>query len=283
VIPAFFGLGAQKCASTWIYDIMKDHPRVFVPEVKELDFFSCHYDNGYPWYERHFRLAAEGAVAGEVSPSYFHHPAAPARLFAYNPAARLIVSLRDPVERAMSQHRHLIRLGYHEGPDLSFEAALPSNPSYIEQGCYATHLGNWLKVFPRAQMLIVLMDDIHADAEGVARSLYRFLGLDEGHRSAALGKRSNPSYVIRSRLLDLAVIRARQLAAKAGLKPLWTALAQSGVGRRYRQVNRPDSRMAVPPLRPETERALRARFAPEVAALEEILGRSLPQWRGEGG
>ena len=96
--PNFIG-NCQKCASSWLYDILADHPQVGVSEKKELDFFTQHYDNGHAWYERHFPHSSNIEVVGEISPSYFHEASAPARAKAFRSDARILVSLRDPVER----------------------------------------------------------------------------------------------------------------------------------------------------------------------------------------
>src|SRR5262249_23883612 len=133
VKPSFLGLGAQKCASTWLHRIVAEHPQVAMPTVKELDFFSNHYDRGYRWYESQFPAVDGDMRTGEVSPSYFHDIRVPARVRAYAPEMKLIVTLRDPVERALSNHRHEVRAGHIDGADLSFEAALESNPMYVEQ------------------------------------------------------------------------------------------------------------------------------------------------------
>ena len=120
----FLVIGAQKCASTWIYDILRDHRQVLLSERKELDFFSYHYERGFQWYERQFGPPNGWLAVGEISPSYFHEPAVPARLGEYLPEAKIIVSLRDPVERALSHHRHAVRVGDVVGDDLSFEATV---------------------------------------------------------------------------------------------------------------------------------------------------------------
>ena len=152
--PTYVGIGAQKCASTWLHRILAEHPQVAVPEAKEVDFFSWRFDHGYQWYERQFATGPETAVArGEISPSYFAEPAVPARIARYAPEVRVLLSLRDPVQRALSNHRHEVREGHLTGPDLSFEAGLANNPMYVEQGLYATHLRQWLHHFPRERIL----------------------------------------------------------------------------------------------------------------------------------
>src|SRR5918993_382064 len=175
--PTYVGIGAQKCASTWLHRILESHPEVSVPEVKEADFFSYHYDRGFQWYQRCFATAPESSqvrARGEISPSYFCEPAVPERVARYMPGAKIMVSLRDPVERALSNHRHDVKQRHLTGDDLSFERGLSNNPMYVEQGLYATHLKRWLQYFPRERILVVLMDEVAADPRAVCRSVYRF-------------------------------------------------------------------------------------------------------------
>lgn len=276
--PHFIGIGAQKCASSWLYDILADHPDVCVSEQKELDFFSYRYENGYRWYEQHFDLNLDASIAGEISPSYFHEASVPQRLSVYRPDARILVSLRDPVERALSQHRHMVRIGMVDGPDLSFESALQTNPSYLEQGFYAAHLSRWLARFPREQMHILLMDDIRQDAAAAAREVYRFLGISSAHCSMAVGQKSNPSYALRSRAVNGVVCGARGAAARLGLSAIWHGLGNLGLRRAYRSMNRISSEAVIPPVAPETLAHLRNLFRSDIEQLAQMLDRPLDGW-----
>jgi hypothetical protein len=276
--PNFIGIGAQKCASSWLYDILADHPQAAVSAKKELDFFSYHYERSYVWYERQFPEKPAGAI-GEISPSYFNEASVPARAKLYSPDLRILLSLRDPVERALSQHRHLVRIGYVQGPDYSFETALANNPSYVEQGRYAVHLERWLSYFPRERIHVVLMDDIKRDAEAAARGVYAFLGIDEDHRSAALHERSNPSYVVRHPGLGRTIDTLRDLADRTGLGPVWRGAGRMGAQRLYRKLNRKSSEAVIPAPRPETLERLRQSFREDFRVLEGFLGRGLPTWQ----
>lgn len=277
--PTFVGIGAQKCASSWIYDILSDHPEVCVSERKEINYFTHYYDNGQNWYENHFRCKSSARAVGEISPSYFHESSAPGRVKRYLPNARILVSLRDPVERALSQHRHLVRIGVITGPDLSFESGLENNPSYVEQCLYATHLARWLDQFGLDNTLVVLMDDIRSDAVDVARNIYRFLGVSVKHHSSALMKKSNPSYAVRNRGLEDAVKFIRSSAKRIGLKWVWDGIGNTGLRRFYRAMNRTASEKVIPEPKPETLARLRKEFATEVDALEKLLGRDLSAWK----
>ncbi|WP_139559755.1 sulfotransferase domain-containing protein [Methylotetracoccus oryzae] len=278
--PTFIGIGAQKCASSWIYRILEDHPEVCLSERKELDFFSYHYDNGYQWYERHFACGSVAKAVGEISPSYFHDYDAPARAKEYDPRLKVIVSLRDPIERALSHHKHLVRLGFYTGPDFSFEAGLAQNPSYVEQGLYAKHLSRWLSEFPPEQLLILYMDDIRADADAVVRQVYRFLGIAEDHRPAALHVKANPSYVVRNRMLDIFVKRCRAGAKALGLRSLWQALGRTPLRGLYEASNRIDSDAVIPAMLPETRAQLHSVFDEDTRQLAVLTSRAV-SWTKE--
>ncbi len=282
--PAFIGLGAQKCASTWLHRLLESHPEVALPAVKELDFFSHHFDSGFQWYERQFLTpnVPSAPCAGEISPSYFHHAQAPARVRAYAPDVRLLLTLRDPVERALSNHRHEVRLGRFRGDDLSFEAGLANNPMYVEQGCYATHLASWLACFPLQQVYVALVEDVRNDPWRVARDVFRFLGVDPCFRSEAVEGRFNSSYAHRSRTLGWVKDRAYALTRTPGLAWTWTAAKTLGARYVYRHVNVVDSDRLIPPPLPDTLRTLRRRFAPEVRRLESLLDRDLCHWLDDG-
>lgn len=276
--PTFVGLGAQKCASTWLHHMLGAHPEVVVPSVKEVNFFSDRFDHGYQWYERQFPDDPSARAAGEVSPSYFHHPCAPARVRGYNPDMKILVTLREPIERAISNHRHEVRLGHVDGRDLSFEAGLANNPMYVEQSLYAKHIGHWLKFFDRDRLLVILVDDIRADPAGVARKLFRFVGVDDDFTPGNLSRQFNPSFANRSQSLVRLKDHMYRLTRSPGMSWLWSAA--SGVGARdlYRRLNVTYSDNVIPPVCADTLEELQARIAPDVHKLEGLLGRDLSGW-----
>ena len=276
--PTFIGIGAQKCASTWLHRVLREHPQVGLPEEKEIDFFSYRFDHGYQWYEERFR-GCEGKVAvGEISPSYFCEPAVPERLHRYLPSARIVVSLRDPVTRALSNHRHEVRLGRTGLADHSFEAGLANNPMYIEQGRYATHMQRWLRFFPPEQILVLFMEDIEQDPGAVAQTVYDFLGVEWAPESALLSERVNGSYATRYRLLARVKDLAYEGTNKGGLRWLWGLGGTIGARALYRRINVLPSSEVIPPAREETLARLREVFAPEVRELSRITGRPLDSW-----
>ena len=281
--PSFIGIGAQKCASTWLHQILASHPSINVPAIKEADFFSYRYDHGFQWYERLFSERGPKVQAGEVSPSYFHDPAAPARVLAYKPDIKILLTLRDPVQRAMSNHRHEVRLGHFSGSDLSFEAGLANNPMYVEQGLYAKHLANWLRCFPRRQIHVVLVEDIEMNPQAVAHDVFQFLGIDANFRPDVLTKRFNKSISSRFDSLFRAKERMYGMTRVPGFAWIWSMACELGLRRLYRQLNTAGPDAALPSMRLDTERELRDRFMTDIEQLEQMLGRSLAHWGHQGG
>lgn len=196
-LPDFLVLGAQRAGSTSLFDYLCLHPAVAEPTHKELHFFDQNWWRGIGWYRRLFPIT-RGHVTGEASPYYLYHPLAPARVAATVPHAKLIVLLRDPVQRAYSQYNLSVHYG-HE--DLSFEEALDREPerlageeekiaadpryksfshrhhSYLERGLYAEQLERWFGYFPREQLLVLRAEDMFRDPAAAYGEVLAFLGL----------------------------------------------------------------------------------------------------------
>lgn len=276
--PTFIGLGGQKCASTWLHVVFRDHPDVYVSTPKELDFFSSFYDRGFQWYEAHF-AAAEGRKAiGEISPSYLPDQDAPARAHAYNADFRIIVALRDPVERAYSNHLHDIRLGHYSGQDLSFESGLANNPMYLDQSRYALHLTRWLRYFPLHQVFVTFQEEIQANPINEARRLFGFLGIDPDHVSDSSEIRANESYLPRSRREERFVRGIGKLVRNSGLGWFDALLRRIGVIAALHRRIRRDIRSIVPPMRDDTRLRLQEMFGRETIQLATMLRRESLPW-----
>lgn len=274
----FIGIGAQKCASTWIHRVLSDHPEVAVYPGKEIDFFSTFYDRGYQWYERQFGETGNAKAVGEVSTSYFANADVPTRVARYNPEMRVILSLRDPIERAYSNHLHEVRQGHLTGDRLDFEAGLVNNPMYLDQSLYAKHLGRWLAVFPRSQLLVLFQEEIRDQPQAQARALYRFLGLSEAHQSWYLDKKVNESRSIKNDGVDGLTKRVGRIGRAMGGAWLVDRVARSGFIRNLRRANQTDLRQVIPPMRAETRARLGTELADDMRELARQLDRDTLPW-----
>jgi hypothetical protein len=278
VKPTFLGIGAQKCASSWIRNVLHDHPEVFVSHPREVDFFSYHYNRGYSWYERHFDSAGSAKAIGEISPSYFCDPLAPVWVRECQRDVKLILTLRDPIARAFSNHLHEIRMGHFRGTDLRFEAGLESNPMYLFQSRYGTHLANWLKAFPKEQMLVLVQEEIQANAVAQARRLYSFLDVDPAYQSKFLFRRSHESVGAHRPALFRAWRVVGEFGRRHGLGNLVEGVKKFPPIAAIMAANRRDLRTEVPAMHAATRQALAHDLAPELLILAELLDRHDWPW-----
>jgi hypothetical protein len=207
-LPDFLGVGVQKGGTTTLQAMLQEHPGVFLPPAKELHFFSLHYGEGEEWYRQQFAATQPGQRCGEITPYYLFHPEAPARIRRLLPAARLIVLLRDPVERCLSGLFHSRRLGLET---LQVEEALEAEPgrlagaeavlaatdgrhlshqvhSYLSRSRYEQQLERYEQWFPREQLLLLRSEDLFQNPEGLWRRVLSFLELEQRELPNGVGR-----------------------------------------------------------------------------------------------
>lgn len=215
--PNFLVIGASRSGTTTLYHHLAAHPDVYVTPVMEPRFFAfegdplCYRGPGDDLLRRRvvtsreayvhlFDGANDATAVGEVSPAYLSSESAPARIRRYIPDAKLIVILRNPIERALSSFR-LERLeGFESVNDLA--EALRCEPvrmrsgwsyvwGYKARGMYFTQLQRYFSLFPREQFMLRRFEDWGAPDAALVRSVFRFLDVDDGIDIPEGGKRHN--------------------------------------------------------------------------------------------
>lgn len=276
------GIGVQKAATSWLFRCLIEHPelRGSTAEVrdKELNFFNHHYDRGYDWYESQFERGPWKNV--EFSVLYFYDRNVPDRVARYNPDARLLLCLRNPVDRAISHYRHEIRTGRVPEWRRNFRDALRRNPSYVDQGLYARHLERWLEHFELERVHIVDYDNVSTRPAEVLSGAFRFLGVDDAFAPSLSNSQVNTSHV-----LGGGVVRGTLgLGAKAVRRALGggvaTKLRSTAAGRRiqayrYAEVGQREAL----PVGSEDRQRLAEVFLPDLHRLSVLLGRDFSHWQ----
>jgi hypothetical protein len=182
-LPNFLIIGAMKGGTTSLWHYLRSHPQVFMPQKKELHFFSNEgvWSRGLEWYEGQFSDAPRTAVAvGEASTTYSKHPeypGVPARIASVIPDIRLIYVIRQPIERMRSQYLHHVAMGREQDP---VEKALLSRPTYMNNSRYAMQIACYLEYFHRGQLLILKSEELRGDRIPTLRRVHEFLEIDEG-------------------------------------------------------------------------------------------------------
>ena len=176
-LPNFLFIGPDKAGSSWIFELFKDHPQIFVPACKDIYFFDRYYSRGLQWYSKFFpdRNCTDYIAIGELSHDYLFSTEACERIAHDIPDVKLIVSLRDPADRAFSHYLYMIRSGRTK---MSFQDAVQHFPELIEHSCYHKALKRYFHHFSRSQMCIVSFRDLQKNPVSFANSLFNFLGVN---------------------------------------------------------------------------------------------------------
>lgn len=202
-LPNFIIVGAQKGGTTSLYWYLRGHPRVSRASTKEVHFFDHHFQRGEWWYRSHFPLVSalrhNHAITGEASPYYLFHPHVPHRIAEVAPEARLLLCLRNPINRAISHYWHTVRRGkeklpmaeaFRQEPErlrgeldrmLADETYASYNHhafAYLNRGIYADQVARYLEHFDRSQLLVLRSETLFQDTEATYQEVLRFLGLE---------------------------------------------------------------------------------------------------------
>jgi hypothetical protein len=279
-LPEFLIIGASKSGTTSLYNWLAQHPRVFMSPIKETNFFAYSPADRHAttWgdslrvdfpvrspedYAALFAAAGEGATIGEASPAYLESAGAADRIRQTLPQAKLVVSLRNPADRAYSGYWMAVRHG-HEST--SVEDAFGPDEYRVRAGFYHALLKPYFDLFGRERLHVMLFEDLAHRPRAVFRELCRFLGVEDDF-SADLTRRHNPGGVPRARWMYAPLARSGVLAAVGRLLPA-----------AWRRSLRDRSMTPVPPMPPELRRRLATIFGGDVSALEELIGRDLSHW-----
>lgn len=284
-LPNLFIGGAQKSGTTSLHYFLGKHPDIFIPNIpEELHFFDIdeNYAQGLDWYLDYFSEWQGESIIAQTSPLYLYQPEVPQRIYQFNPEAKFIFILRNPIERAYSHYWNSVRYGYEY---LSFEEALIEEEerikqnsdfrrkySYIDRGKYTEQILRFLELFPRENILILLFDDLRRSYLDIGSFCSYFLDVDSGNfiypeqyksiknkaqvpRFYFLQQWISKQYERQSKQGDIKMPRIVSLIEKANLKNI-----------KY------------PSMSQEVKSRLLAEFESEIVALQELVNLDLSAW-----
>ena len=297
-LPTFLIAGASKAGTTSLYYLLKQHPDIYLPTLKEPNYFLYHerdivfrdadmseirgdkpYQTSLAEYQALF-TEAKHLQKGEASTLYMYDAAAPQAIKEVLKDVKLIFMLRNPVERAYSQFMHLRRDGREPLSDFSeaLEAeeeriTLNIYPSFRYQamGRYAEQLERYLEIFAREQILVLLYDDFRKDELKETQRVYEFLELDSSFVPDS-SLRLNASGTPRNQSLHTFITRNNPV--KRILTPLIPERLRLELATRLNQLN-----LEKPaPLDPSLRNELKTAFSEDISRLQNLIGRDLGSW-----
>jgi len=189
-LPEFIIAGPQKCATTWLYDCLYEHPDVYLPETDSIHYFDMNYEKGDQWYREFFSGYDGEALVGEETPSYIRDEATPRRIAETISDAKIIFIVRNPIDRAFSHYWHEKS---KEKITFEFEEVFGNYDLYqnwVVPGFYTRHFQRYEAHLRRNQFKILFFEDLVADQQAYLNEVYDFLDLSE-YTPSVLGEKSN--------------------------------------------------------------------------------------------
>jgi Sulfotransferase family len=306
-VPDFFIVGHQKCGTTALYLMLRSHPQIFMPDVKEPRYFASDLRSRFPvrspearrlhtldGYLSLFTAARPDQLIGEASPQYLRSRAAPGGIAEMQPDARIVVILREPASFLRSFHLQMVSSNIETQRDfrkaIGLEEArrqgkhVPRRTPVLDALQYSGHvryveqLRRFHAVFPAENVLVLIYDDFRRDNEATVRTVLRFLGVDDTCAIETLD--TKPLKSVRSlplhQLASAARVARTNPVAAGPLARTVNALTPGPMrSDAFRALWR---RVVYGAPRPPDEQfmlELRRRFKGEVVALSEYLDRDL--------
>lgn len=297
--PNFFVVGAPKCGTTALCEYLRGHPDVYFSEPKELNYFSEDFDahrviRNSEDYDAMFSLACEKhRRVGEGSVLYLYSSVAISRIHDYEPDARIIVMIRNPIDMIPALHQQYLSALYEDEPNVERAWALqnervqgrhiprlcrqPELLLYRKIGRLGEQLERLWTVFPREQTLVILFDDFVSDTRSVYLTALNYLGLeDDGRREFPV---INEAHGLRPGLSGWLVRHTPSF-----VRNIITWLRYTRLGRGLPALA--DRLLKVPQPREQISHAFRAEmareFSDDIEHLGKLLGRDLSAWVGMG-
>lgn len=256
LLPNFLIIGAQKCGTSSLYMYLTKHPYISPSIRKETHFFDYNFKKGILWYRAHFpsilyknyvkyKMNKE-IITGEATPYYLFHPHAPKRIYSILPEVKLIVMLRNPVDRSYSHYYHQVSRSREY---LSFEEAIQKENerlngeikkmmedehyfsfnhihySYLSRGIYVDQLKIWMSLFPKKQMLILKSEEFFNNPCQIFHQVIKFLGLPrwelKDYRKYNVGNYPPMNVAVRKQLIDFFNLHNQMLTDYLGMNFNW--------------------------------------------------------------
>ncbi|WP_118828617.1 sulfotransferase domain-containing protein [Salinibacter ruber] len=205
--PTFVGIGAPRCGTTWIYKCLKEHGDIYIPKGKSVQYFNNRYNKTSKWYFKRFETSKKYKAIGEYTPGYLTCTRCPKRLYSIMPNIKLLLSIRDPIDRAYSAYKHHVRKGVH---NLSFADALSKNkyrPKYINPGLYYDHIKRYLKYYDKDQISILIYEELKKSPSMFAKRIFKSLGVDHSYKPKVVGRKVNRGIGSKTSVLKKNIVR----------------------------------------------------------------------------
>ena len=268
--PEFLYIGTSKAGSSWIYEILREHPEVFVPPAKDIQFFDTQYNRGIEWYLSFFKPKNGEKVVGELSHDYFMYEKSAVRIKKCLPTVKLICSLREPTSQIISnflQHRTAYLSKSTSLENFAFQ------DNTLKACDYFFNLLPYYDLFPAENILVLFFDDLQRDPALFARKIYKFLDVDPTFTPKILRRKDLPAREPRIVWLAFFAYKTGLIFRKLGLTNLVGSVKRNNMFKKalFKQVKKK------PEISDELKGFLKRYFKERYKDLPELIGQPLPE------
>ncbi len=292
ILPNFLIIGAAKAGTTALHTYLQQHPQIYLTPNKETNFFAFEgmkinfqgvgdealkdfSITDLASYQKQFDKVTKESAIGEACPLYLYHSEAPKKIYHYIPNCRLIIILRNPVDRAYANYHHLVRDDRELLVD--FDRALAAESEriannwewfwhYTQAGYYSKQIQRYYDLFEPHQIAIYLYEDLTKSPITLLQNIFRFLEVDDSF-VPELNIRPNKSGVPKNKLLHQLLMKPNPV--KSLLKPLFPAAMRQKIQHRN---------LAKPSMSFETRAKLTQLFREDILACQNLIQRDLSSW-----
>lgn len=276
-LPNLIGIGVPKAGTTWLYELLDSHPDVWMSSRREISYFHRHYHRGPEWYRRFFPRPDQAKayrVIGEISPRYLYTADNARKMAEFGSVERLLLILRNPVDRAYSDYWFRVRIKNYRG---TFEQFLEDRPEAFEFGFYDRYLPAFFEYFDRSQILILLFERAIADISATRQRLASFLGIDVARFTGGAGERRvNERFVARWPSLYTRLVALGAYLRRHDVD--WPIHMVRRLGLIGAVGNRTGAKVRAT-MTPQTRQRLLSLYEPGIDALQKLLQTDLSLWR----
>ncbi|WP_181346894.1 sulfotransferase [Thalassobacillus sp. CUG 92003] len=282
--PDFFIVGAAKAGTTSLYEYLTQHPDIYMPDHKEPHYFgeykaSGAYIDNLKDYHSLFKGASMKTKVGEASTSYLYSTKAAKEIKKYQPNAKIIIMLRNPVDRAYSLYWHQVRDSFES---LSFEEALENESQridegrmfgfhYVQSGFYYQQVKRYMDIFGGSNVKVCIFEEFKKDPLIICNDIFQFLGIERLNfiKADIYNKSGQPKFTSINKVVNKNSIAKKVLKGvlpKKFRKKLWYTFKKSNL-------------KPAPPMKVETRDFLYKKFNEDIDSLEILIEKNLDQWR----
>lgn len=287
----FIGIGAGKSGTTWLADMLRQHPGIYYPDArKEINYFNAllpqdyqtpnpEYLKGLDWYHHFFAGRKPGQKCGEITPSYLPSENAAADIYQYNRNIKIFAMLRHPAERSFSEYLFSVQNGISTYK--SFEDALTRNPKkYLQPSLYCSNLKNFYTLFPQENIRLYFFEDLKNEKFKILEDICHFIGVDlfiPEHLETEI----NTGLQAKNQTINNFIGRSKMWMHRNNMHRTLALIEKTGLLDLVKKVKSKNlvQHSQKQAMTPQTRMQLCSYFIEDVKALEAITGKNLDHWK----